>query len=88
MNETLTAPQREMTPEEKIVALAKEARAHVDGLLQGIDSHGLRKSVAGREFSLAYIKLQETRFWLGKCCEVAGNPLPEQYRDHAAGPVF
>ena len=88
MNEETTVPKREPSPEEKIVVLAKQARAQVDGLLKGIDAHLLRKSIAGREFSLAYTKLQETRFWLGKCCEVAGNPLPEQYRDHASGPTF
>ena len=38
-------------------------------------------SEMGREISLVITKLQEAKMWAGKCLEVIGNTLPEEFRD-------
>ena len=73
------------------------------GELNAQDLHDFRKEIdanikkcegfknlggsAGRELSLAYTKLQESKMWVGKALEAIGSELPQEYRDEAEQPA-
>ena len=42
-----------------------------------------RKSGYGREISLVYTRLQESKMWAGQCLGAIGSPFPEHLRDEA-----
>lgn len=38
-----------------------------------------------RELAITRTKLQEAKMWVGKCLELLGSQLPEEFRDKAPG---
>lgn len=61
-----------------------ELREAIDAIIkktaQFKNEHGAN---IGREISLVYTKLQESKMWAGKCLEVNGSKLPKEFRDEA-----
>lgn len=69
-----------------------EERKNVDAVIKTVgllklapnsEQQFLGQVTIQRELALAFTKLQEAKMWLGKCLEVVGSELPEQYRDEA-----
>lgn len=59
-------------------------RKDTDALIQRAESYlGPSSTLATREMSIVRTKLQEAKMWLGKCLEVLGSELPEEFRDKA-----
>ena len=54
-------------------------RKHIDSLIELARDYN--KISMSREMALAHTKLQEAKMWVGKCLEVMGSKLPEEFRD-------
>jgi len=71
----------DMTPDEQQTKV-HELRKQVDACIKAVGEVKDQKPVkGGREFSLAYTKLQEAKMWLGKVLEELGSELPAQFTD-------
>lgn len=65
--------------------ILKNLRKQIDGVIQ-VAEHVLNQqpqAVYIRELLLVKTKLQEAKMWGGKCLEVLGYELPEEYQDKA-----
>lgn len=61
-----------------------EMRKSIDALIKWSNElRQNRESGYGREMSLVHTKLQEAKMWTGKCLEMIGSELPEEFRDEA-----
>ncbi|HHD63499.1 MAG TPA: hypothetical protein ENK96_03845 [Desulfobulbaceae bacterium] len=59
-------------------------RKSIDALIQWANElRQDRESGFGREMSLTHTKLQEAKMWTGKCLEMIGSELPEEFQDKA-----
>ena len=73
----------DMMPDEQQTAV-HNLRKQVDACITAVGTIKDQKPAkGGREFSLAYTKLQEAKMWLGKVLEELGSELPAQYTDKA-----
>jgi len=72
-----------MMPDEKSETV-HNLRKQVDACIEAVRVIKDQKpEKGGREFSLAYTKLQEAKMWLGKVLEELGSELPAQFQDKA-----
>ncbi len=58
-------------------------RKEIDKCIQKAEFLLSVRPVYGREMALVRTKLQEAKMWGGKCLEVLGSELPEEFRDKA-----
>lgn len=61
-----------------------ELRKQIDACIKEAEQRKLAGRMPhGRELALVITKLQEAKMWGGKCLEVLGSELPEEYRDES-----
>jgi hypothetical protein len=70
---------------EQVIVAAHELRKKIDGNIQEVQAfkNALGGFAGGREISLAYTKIQESKMWVGKVLEALNAPFPEELRDEA-----
>lgn len=60
-----------------------EYRKRIDACIKRAEEMQVPGLVYGRELSLVRTKLQEAKMWGGKCLEVLGSELPQEFRNKA-----